>query len=55
MRPDRSFWQGRQVCLTGHSGFKERGCRSGFPDWAPDVVIHMAAKSVVRRGYEDPN
>jgi CDP-glucose 4,6-dehydratase len=99
--PDRAFWKGRRVFLTGHTGFKgswlalwlhalgaevtgyalapptepnlfeqaevERTLRSiradirDFPtlkaaitEWRPDVVIHMAAQSVVRRGYDDP-
>jgi CDP-glucose 4,6-dehydratase len=99
--PDRSFWKGRRVFLTGHTGFKgswlslwlnalgagvtgyaldpptnpslfEQAEVSGavksicadirdFPrlksavaECRPDVVIHMAAQSVVRRGYEDP-
>jgi len=99
--PDRSFWQGRRVFLTGHTGFKGswlslwldalgaditgyaldpptqpslfeqaqvagsvRSIRADIRDfprlkaavaeWRPEVVIHMAAQSVVRRGYEDP-
>src|SRR5713101_1216190 len=99
--PDRSFWRGRRVFLTGHTGFKgswlslwldalgasvtgyaldpptqpslfeQAGVADGvraicadirdFPrlrstltEFGPDVVIHMAAQSVVRRGYEDP-
>lgn len=28
--------------------------KSAISECAPDVVIHMAAQSVVRRGYEDP-
>ena len=99
--PDRSFWKGRRVFLTGHTGFKgswlslwldalgadvtgyaldpptqpslfEQAEVAGtvrsicadirdFPrlkaaiaECRPDVVIHMAAQSVVRRGYEDP-
>ena len=98
---NRSFWKGRQVLLTGHTGFKgswlslwlealgakvtgyaldpptqpnlfeQAGVRSSirsvcadirdFPrlkvvvaECRPDVIIHMAAQSVVRRGYEDP-
>ena len=98
---NRSFWRGRRVLLTGHTGFKgswlslwlaalgakvtgyaldpptqpslfEQADVAGavtsicadirdFPrlktamaECAPDVVIHMAAQSVVRRGYEDP-
>lgn len=97
----RSFWKGRNVFVTGHTGFKGswlslwldalganvtgygldpptqpslfdqanvagtlrsiRGDVRDFPrlkaaigDCCPDVVIHMAAQSVVRRGYEDP-
>jgi len=98
---DRSFWKGRRVFLTGHTGFKGswlslwlhsleanvtgyalapptqpnlfeqagvadtvqsiRGDIRDFPllqsaiaEFRPEVVIHMAAQSVVRRGYEDP-
>src|SRR5258705_8225978 len=98
---NRSFWKGRQVFLTGHTGFKgswlslwlealgakvtgyaldpptqpnlfEQARVAGsvrsicadirdFPrlqaavaECRPEVVIHMAAQSVVRRGYEDP-
>ena len=98
---DRSFWRGRRVLITGHTGFKGSwlslwldalgakvtgyaldpptkpslfeqadvaGCcpsifadirdfprlRRLWPNADPDVVIHMAAQSVVRRGYEDP-
>jgi CDP-glucose 4,6-dehydratase len=98
---NRSFWKGRHVFVTGHTGFKGSwlsmwldslgakvtgyaldpptqpslfeqagitGCvRSIFADvrdfprlkaavaeCRPEVVIHMAAQSVVRRGYEDP-
>src|SRR5277367_1066796 len=28
--------------------------KNAISECAPDVVIHMAAQSVVRRGYEDP-
>jgi CDP-glucose 4,6-dehydratase len=98
---DRSFWKGRRVFLTGHTGFKGswlslwldalgaavtgyalepptqpnlfeqaevasaihtiRADIRNFPclktaliECRPEVVIHMAAQSVVRRGYEDP-
>jgi CDP-glucose 4,6-dehydratase len=98
---NRSFWKGRRVLLTGHTGFKgswlslwldalgaevtgyalepptepnlfEQACVAAmvrsvhadireFPrltaaiaECRPEVVIHMAAQSVVRRGYEDP-
>jgi CDP-glucose 4,6-dehydratase len=99
--PNRSFWQGRRVFVTGHTGFKgswlclwleSLGAKvTGYAlepptepnlftqarvadgvasihgdvrDYArlkraidecrPEVVLHMAAQSVVRRGYEDP-
>lgn len=98
---DRSFWKGRRVFLTGHTGFKgswlslwlealgaevtgyaldpptqpnlfeladvAKSLRSiigdvrDFPrlraavdECRPEVIIHMAAQSVVRRGYESP-
>jgi CDP-glucose 4,6-dehydratase len=100
-RPDVSFWRGRRVLLTGHTGFKgawaalwlaELGAEvHGFalpPDtnpslWEeldgsplasetladledeealeetvrrarPQVVLHMAAQTLVRRGIADP-
>ncbi len=96
-----TYWQGRKVFVTGHTGFKGSwlslwlhglgadvtgyalepptepslfeqagvgdSVRSVFADvrdfarlkaalaeCQPDVVLHMAAQSVVRRGYEDP-
>jgi CDP-glucose 4,6-dehydratase len=99
--PDRTFWKGRRVFLTGHTGFKGswlsvwlnaleaevtgyaldpptepnlfeqasvadcvRHIRGDIRDFGqlkaaiaecrPQVIIHMAAQSVVRRGYEDP-
>jgi CDP-glucose 4,6-dehydratase len=99
--PDHSFWKGRNVFVTGNTGFKGawlslwldllgvnvtgysldppthpslfeqagvadiiRTTSGDVRDFArlrtalaqsnPDVVIHMAAQSVVRRGYEDP-
>jgi CDP-glucose 4,6-dehydratase len=98
---NRSFWKGRRVFLTGHTGFKgswlslwldalgadvtgyaldpptqpslfeQAGVagtvrsicadirdfprlKSAVAECRPDVIIHMAAQSVVRRGYEDP-
>jgi CDP-glucose 4,6-dehydratase len=98
---NRAFWKGRNVLVTGHTGFKgswlclwldalgakvtglaldpptqpnlfqQAGVASSirsvlvdirdFPrlktvvaECRPEVVIHMAAQSVVRRGYEDP-
>src|SRR5712672_2896173 len=98
---NRSFWNGRRVFLTGHTGFKGswlslwlealganatgyaldpptqpslfelagvrrtlRSIRGDIRDFStlktaladarPEVIIHMAAQSVVRRGYEDP-
>ena len=96
-----SFWKGRKVFLTGHTGFKGSwlslwlkalgaevtgyalnpptqpnlfdqarvadclrsisgdirdftGLKNALAEARPDVVLHMAAQSVVRRGYEDP-
>jgi CDP-glucose 4,6-dehydratase len=98
---NRSFWKGRKVFVTGHTGFKggwlslwldslgadatgyaleppthpslfeqarvAKAIRTIFGDvrdfsrlkaviaeCRPDIVIHMAAQSVVLRGYEDP-
>ena len=98
---NRSFWRGRNVFFTGHTGFKgswlslwlnalgakvtgyaldppTQPClfeqagvagdvrsiygdirdfprlKSAIAECKPEVVIHMAAQSVVRRGYEDP-
>jgi CDP-glucose 4,6-dehydratase len=100
--PNRSFWNGRRVFITGHTGFKgswlslwldalgasvtgyaldpptqpnlfERAdvantldssicadvrdfsrLTAALAECRPAVVIHMAAQSVVHRGYEDP-
>jgi CDP-glucose 4,6-dehydratase len=98
---NRSFWKGRKVLVTGHTGFKGSwlclwleslganvtgyalapptepslfekakisdslnsvcadirdlpGLTSVMAECRPDVIFHMAAQSVVRRGYEDP-
>ena len=98
---NRSFWKGRRVFLTGHTGFKGSWLslwlnalgakvtgyalepptdpslflqakvaekihsisgdirdfsrlKSAIAECHPEVVIHMAAQSVVRRGYDDP-
>lgn len=98
---NRSFWKGRKVFVTGHTGFKGgwmvlwlnslgakvtgyaldaptqpnlfeqagvastcnsivgdvrdfSALKNAIDQTRPDVVIHMAAQSVVRRGYEDP-
>lgn len=98
---NRSYWQGRTVFLTGHTGFKGawlslwleslganvtgyaldpptqpslfelagvassvhsicgdirdfQRLKSVLGECRPDVVIHMAAQSVVRKGFEDP-
>jgi CDP-glucose 4,6-dehydratase len=99
--PNRTFWEGRRVLLTGHTGFKGswlsiwlhalgasvtgfaldpptepnlftlarvndsihsiRGDICDFTRFkqvisesSPEVVIHMAAQSVVQRGYDNP-
>jgi CDP-glucose 4,6-dehydratase len=101
MMPNRDYWKGRKVFLTGHTGFKGSwlslwlealgaevtgyalppptqpslfeqagvaNClrsiladlrdfdrlKKAIDDCQPEVVIHMAAQSVVCRGYEDP-
>ncbi|MFY9560023.1 MAG: CDP-glucose 4,6-dehydratase [Terriglobales bacterium] len=101
MMPNREYWNGRRVFLTGHTGFKgswlslwlnllgadvtgyalapptqpnlfelanlARIVRSicadirdldrlkaAIAECRPDVIIHMAAQTVVGRGYEDP-
>jgi CDP-glucose 4,6-dehydratase len=98
---NHSFWKGRKVFLTGHTGFKGswlslwleslganvtgyalapptqpslfeqakianaiRSIQGDVRDFSrlqgaiaecrPEVIIHMAAQSVVRRGYQDP-
>src|SRR5690349_10179510 len=98
---NRSFWNGRHVFLTGHTGFKGswlslwlnslgasvtgyaldpptrpnlfeqarvaatvhsihadirdfQRLKSAVAECRPEVIIHMAAQSTVRRGYEDP-
>lgn len=98
---NRSFWKGKKVFLTGHTGFKGswlslwlnslgadvtgfaldpptqpnlfeqagiegviRSIRGDIRDYAqlkasleeqkPEVVLHLAAQSVVKRGYDDP-
>lgn len=100
LRPD-SFWSGRRILLTGHTGFKgswmalwltqmgatvcgysleppsqpslfevarirERvhhiegdicdlqGLQAAMHDFAPEVVFHLAAQSLVRRSYSEP-
>ena len=101
MMPNHSFWRGRRVLLTGHTGFKGswlslwlnklganvtgyalgppttpslfqqanvahavrsicadirdfQRLKAALAESVPDVVIHMAAQSVVRRSYIDP-
>jgi len=98
---DRTFWKGRHVLLTGHTGFKGSWLslwldalgadvtgyaldpptkpslfeaaevassvrsicadvrdflrmKAAVAECRPEVVFHLAAQSVVRRGYEDP-
>ncbi len=99
--PDQSFWKGRRVFLTGHTGFKGswlslwlhslgaavrgyalgpptrpslfeqarekdlvgsthgdtrdfNGLKAALADCQPEVIIHLAAQTVVRTGYDDP-
>src|SRR3954471_13305284 len=101
MMPNRKFWRGRRVFLTGHTGFKGSWLslwldalgaevtgyaldpptepnlfeqakvgkvtdsiqgdirdlgrlQSAIADCQPEVIIHLAAQTVVRRGYDDP-
>jgi CDP-glucose 4,6-dehydratase len=101
MMPDRKFWKGRRVFLTGHTGFKgswlslwlealgadvtgyalppptqpnlyeQAGVtnslrsimadlrdfdrlKGAIAECRPAVIIHMAAQTVVSRGYVDP-
>jgi CDP-glucose 4,6-dehydratase len=75
-----SFWRGRRVFLTGHTGFKGswltqwltlegagvtgyslpddvrdgRSLRDALHASRADVVIHMAAQTLVRASYDDP-
>jgi len=98
---NRSFWKGRRVLITGHTGFKGSwlclwlhalesdvtgyalepppppilfeqaavgstvrsiygdvrdftALKAAVAECRPEIIIHMAAQSVVRRGYEDP-
>jgi CDP-glucose 4,6-dehydratase len=98
---NRSFWKGRKVFLTGHTGFKGSWLslwlqslgaditgyalqpptepnlftqakvaesvhsitgdirdftllKNSISDCGPEVILHLAAQSVVKRGYEDP-
>jgi len=98
---NRTFWKGRKVLITGHTGFKGSWLclwlellgakvtgyalapptqpslfeqadiaastpsvfadvrdlarlRGVLSDTRPEVILHMAAQSVVRKGYEDP-
>ncbi len=98
---DRSFWQGKRVFITGHTGFKgawlslwlnqlgaitkgfslepptspslfrvlniagiiesemgdicdSQAIANSLREFNPDVLIHMAAQSLVRRSYADP-
>src|ERR1700730_720947 len=98
---NRSFWRGRRVLLTGHTGFKGswlslwldalgakvtgyaldpptlpslfeqanvaasvqsicadirdfQRLKTVIAECRADILFHMAAQSVVRRGYEDP-
>lgn len=96
----RTFWEGRRVLITGHTGFKgawlslwlehlgadvvglalppasPRGAYASMQPWsgssltidlrdaervenavkevAPEIVLHLAAEAIVRRGYRQP-
>jgi len=99
--PNRKYWKGRRVFLTGHTGFKGswlslwlnslgakvtgyalapptepnlfeqarvehaihsicadirdlNNLKAAITQCRPDVIIHMAAQTIVRRGYDDP-
>lgn len=101
VNPDRAFWRGKRVLVTGHTGFKgtwlslwlarlgavplglslapeaepvplERGflggivegvacdirdaaaTRAAIEQLAPDIVLHLAAQTLVRRSYLEP-
>lgn len=101
MEMNQSFWQGKKVVVTGHTGFKgswlsfwlsEKGAivkgialkpesapnlfevfqleeriesvigdicnyeylRNELIAFEPDIIIHMAAKAIVRTSYEEP-
>jgi CDP-glucose 4,6-dehydratase len=101
MKVNRSFWRGRRVFLTGHTGFKGSWLslwlqmlgaettgyalepptepnlftqaraadkmhsldgdirdfarlKSAIAECRPQVILHLAAQSVVRAGYDDP-
>jgi CDP-glucose 4,6-dehydratase len=75
-----SFWRGRRVLLTGHTGFKgswltqwltlegadvtgyslpddvrdARALRDALHASRADMIIHMAAQTLVRTSYDDP-
>lgn len=101
LNPDREFWQGRRVLVTGHTGFKgawlaiwleslgarvtgislppqtspslfdlaqlasrmeshfldirdHGGLRERLASSQPEIVFHLAAQALVRRGYRQP-
>lgn len=101
--PDRDFWCGKRVLITGHTGFKgswlsiwlsrlrctvmgialppeefpnlftlaevqklvTKSCfvdvrdrsflKEAIEDFSPQIVFHLAAQSLVRRGYKNPH
>ena len=64
---DLSFYKGKKVLITGHTGFKGSWlCRilvgagaqvTGYsltPPTQPEIVLHLAAQPIVRDSYKDP-
>ncbi len=53
-----SLFEQAQVAGSVHSIFADirdyQKLKSAIDDFRPDVVLHMAAQSVVRKGYDDP-
>src|SRR5215470_15030969 len=52
----RDFWRGKKVFVTGNTGFKGSLPRlsAEMAKFGPDIVLHLAAQTVVLSAYEDP-